>query len=132
MESIKPSRAKDQRSVEGSEQRIDERLGLALRGLREARGWSLSYVGEVCGTSGANVSKIERGGAKEYSLALLVRLADAYGLKLHELFALVESVDTGREAADGGEGTLIAAYRAMSEPQRETLISVAVTLRIPD
>src|SRR4051794_34732152 len=131
MEARKPTGAEVQQSVDGVEQRIDERFGAVLRGLREAKGWSLSYVGEVCDTSGANISKIERGGAKEYSLALLVRLAEAYGIGLYELFARLDSVDIPM-TSDRGEGTLLAAYRSMSDPQRDTLIAVATTLRPAD
>jgi transcriptional regulator with XRE-family HTH domain len=108
---------------------MDERLGAVLRGLREARGWSLSYVGEISGTSGANISKIERGRAKEYSLALLSKLAEAYGLRLCELFALVEAVELASKAMGSDEAALLEAYRSMSAAQRETLMSVALTLR---
>ena len=132
MDSPNTTRARVQPSVDAGKHSIDERFGVVLRGLREARGWSLSYVGEVCRTSGANVSKIERGGGKEYGLALLTRLAEAYGMKLYELFARLESIDVGANSADDGESTLIAAYRSMPDAQRETLISVATTLRPVD
>ena len=110
---------------------IDERLGAALRGLRQARGWSLSYTGEICGTSGANISKIERGRAKEYSLQLLSSLAEAYGMKLYELFASVDSLDVSNAGTGSDERKLLDAYHSMSAAQRETLMSVAMTLRPP-
>jgi len=110
---------------------IDERLGAVLRALREKRGWSLSYLGEICGTSGANISKIERGLAKEYTLQLLASLADAYGLKLYELLAAVESVDILKSGLGHEERRLVEAYRSLSATQREALMSVAMTLRPP-
>jgi len=114
-----------------AQMQIDERLGATLRDLRQARGWSLSYTGEICGTSGANISKIERGRAKEYSLQLLSSLAEAYGMKLYELFASVESVNGASVGKGGEEGKLLDAYHSMSVAQRETLMSVAMTLRPP-
>jgi len=116
--------------VEGERQLpIDERLGAVLRQLREARGWSLSYLGEVCGTSGANLSKIERGRAKEHSLQLLSSLAAAYGMKLYELFAAIEMIDVSGKGIGADERRLVDAYQSLSEIQRETLMSVAMTLR---
>ena len=108
---------------------LDEQFGATLRKLREERGWSLSYVGEICGTSAANISKIERGRAKEYSLLSLLKLGEAYGLRLHQLFALIESVDLGAAALGDDESALLDAYRSLSTTQRETLMSVAITLR---
>ena len=110
---------------------MDEQLGAALRQLRDGQGWSLSYVGEICGTSGANISKIERGQAKEYGLSLLKALAAAYGLKLYELFAMVESVDVNDQALERDERKLVGVYKALTPRQRETLMSVALTLRAP-
>lgn len=116
-----------QRIVEARD--IDERFGAALRRLRDARGWSLSYVGEICGTSGANISKIERGQAKEYSLPLLMSLAAAYGMRLYELFASLELIDVSNRAIGRDEQRLLEAYEAMSEGQRRVLVSVATALR---
>ena len=111
--------------------RIDGRLGATLRDLRLARGWSLSYAGEICGTSGANVSKIERGLAKEYSLQLLSSLSEAYGMKLYELFAAVESIEVSHAALGSEERKLLDAYQSMSAAQKETVMDVAMTLRPP-
>ena len=125
-----PPRA--QRIVEPKhEQQIDGRLGAALRDLRLARGWSLSYAGEICGTSEANVSKIELGLAKMYSLQLLSSLSEAYGMKLHELFALIELIHYPPAALEADERTLVDAYRSMSAAQRETVMDVVMTLRPP-
>lgn len=112
-------------------QQIDERLGGVLRQLREARGWSLSYVGEICGTSAANVSKIERGLAKEYSLSLLSGLAGAHGMKLYQLFAAVDGLDLTGKAMGSEQRKLVEAYDSLSEMQQQTLMSVAMTLRPP-
>jgi transcriptional regulator with XRE-family HTH domain len=108
---------------------IDEKLGAVLRKLREDRSWSLSYVGETCGTSGANISKIERGLAKEYNLQLLSKLAEGYGLKLYELFAQVETIAVTQKGVGREERILLDAYHSMSDSQRQTLMSVAMTLR---
>lgn len=110
---------------------LDVLLGAALRHLRDRQGWSLSYVGEICGTSGANISKIERGQAKEYSLALLKSIAAAYGMKLYELLALVESVDIRGQSLEPDERKMLEVYQALSSIQRETLMAVALTLRPP-
>lgn len=110
---------------------MDEQLGAALRQLRERRGWSLSYVGEICGTSGANVSKIERGQAKEYSLQLLKSLAAAYGMKLYELLAMAESADIAGGGLGKDEHEMVEVYKSLTPEQRKTLMAVALTLRPP-
>lgn len=106
-------------------------MGAVLRQLREARGWSLSYVAEVCETSGANLSKIERGLAREYTLELLTKVAQAYGLRAYELLARVEAVELMPDTMSEQEKTLLAASRSLSDGQREVLTSVALTLRPP-
>ena len=110
---------------------VDERLGEVLRRLRQARGWSLTYVAEVCATSGANISRMERGLAREYSLQLLSSLAAAFGTNLRDLFASVEGIDAPHIAQELAERDLLDAYRSMPPAQRETLMSVAMALRPP-
>jgi len=110
---------------------VDEQLGAALRRLRERQGWSLSYVGEICGTSGANVSKIERGQAKEYSLQLLKSFAAAYGMKLYELLAIVESAGIAAGGLGEDEREMVEVYKSLTREQRKTLMAVALTLRPP-
>ena len=118
-----------QQSVEASGGVLDEQFGAALRRLRKARGWSLSYLGEVCGTSGANISKIERGRARKYTLPLLTSVASAFGMQLYEFFAAVESIDVAERAVEQDESSLLEAYRRMPESQRHVLLAVAMTLR---
>lgn len=109
-----------------------QRLGDALRRLREERRWTLEYVAEVCGTSAANVSKIEHGRTREFNLDLLDRLASAFGLRLHELFALAQGVPvSGAAALMPDELELLESYRALPAGQRDTLRTVARTLRPP-
>jgi len=121
-----------QRIVEAKPQTgIDGRLGAMLRDLRLARGWSLGYAGEICGTSGANISKIERGLGKEYTLQFLSSLSEAYGMKLYELFAAVESIDVSHAALEADERKLLDAYQSMSAAQKEAVMDVAMTLRPP-
>src|SRR4051812_38378391 len=110
---------------------IRKKLGKVLRSLREERGWSLSYVGEICETSGANVSKIELGQAKEYSLELLSKLAGAYGIQLYDLIASAETGAAAAKAINAEETRLLNTYRALSPTQRETLMSVALAMRPP-
>src|SRR5690349_15859046 len=112
-------------------QSLDERMGTVLRQLREARGWSLSYVAEICETSAANLSKIERGGAREYTLELLTKMGAAYGLRAYELMARVEAVEVAPDTLSDEEQALLSAYRSLSQEQKGVLASVAMTLRPP-
>lgn len=106
-------------------------MGAILRELRERQGWSLSYVAEICETSIANLSKIELGRAREYTLDLLVKVANAYGLRAYELMARVEAVNVLPETMSEKESALLLAYRSLGQGQQEMLMSVARTLRPP-
>jgi len=118
-------------SLRGFAVQLDERLGNALRRLREQRGWSLTYVAEICGTSAANLSKIERGRGTEYTLTMLSSLARAYGLALHQLFAVVEGVELPTTGMTPEHKYLLEVYDSLKPAQRETLVSIAMTLRPP-
>jgi len=54
--------------------------------LRAARGWTVEAAAERIGVEPAYVRRIEAGTANA-SLAVLVSVAHAYGLALHELLA---------------------------------------------
>ena len=111
---------------------IGEALGETIRRLRAERAWSLDYLGEICGTSAANISKIEHGRPREYRLELLRKLAAAFGLGLYELFALAEDVElTGKEHLAADETQLLGVYRRLMPAQRDTLRSVARNLSPP-
>jgi transcriptional regulator with XRE-family HTH domain len=116
----------------GDEMMQDEQLGKSLRHLREQRGWSLDYVADICGTSGPNLSKIERGQPKEYRLELLSKLASAYGLRTYELFALAEQIELiDVDALASDETDLLRTYRNLTVSQRQVANAVIETLVQP-
>jgi transcriptional regulator with XRE-family HTH domain len=111
---------------------IGQRLGAVLRGLRVKQGWNLEYVGELCGTTGANISRIELARPTEYRLELLEKIASAFGFRLYELFALVEDVRLAeKESLTADEQTLLAIYRALPPSQKGKVRNVAQALSLP-
>ena len=62
-------------------------LNLRLREYREARGWSLDFVGAKVGASAPHVSQLERG-IKRINNDWLERFAALYGVPVKELFEM--------------------------------------------
>ncbi len=107
-------------------------LGQVLRELREKRGWSLEYVGNLCNTSAANISKIELGRSREFRLDFLKELACVFGTKLYRLIALAEGerfVEDLQLHSD--EYRLIEAFRELDQAQQQTIGKMVKTLVRP-
>lgn len=75
----------------------DERLGAHLRGLRKARGLTLTQLAEAATLSHPFLSQLERGLARP-SMASLERLARALGTSRVELIAASEQPRTDQDA----------------------------------
>jgi transcriptional regulator with XRE-family HTH domain len=60
-------------------------LGVAVRRLRKAHGWTLAELAAYVGMSVASLSEFERG-RKDTTLAKTRLLAEAFGLKHSELW----------------------------------------------
>jgi transcriptional regulator with XRE-family HTH domain len=73
-------------------------LGRRIRELRAARGWSQEDFAEVCGVHRTYVGHLERG-EKNVSFGTLVRVAEALGVKLSELFKGIEDPSRTLEVA---------------------------------
>ena len=65
-------------------------LGRKLRLLRFLRGWSQEDLSEACGLHRTHISLIERG-VCNISLDNIEKLADAFGLPVHDLLSLSET-----------------------------------------
>ncbi len=65
------------------------KIGAAVRALRKERGWTLDDLAERAHTSKSNLSNLE-GDRQGYSPVLLASLADAFGYRVSELFAIAE------------------------------------------
>lgn len=61
------------------------RLGRVLRNLRAAKGWTQEQLAKKAGMTRAYVAKLETGGKRNPSLAILQRLARALGVPVGEL-----------------------------------------------
>ncbi|CAN7177989.1 helix-turn-helix domain-containing protein [Caballeronia sp. LjRoot31] len=77
------------------EQRV-KKLGLALRQLRQAKGWSQEELAERAGLHRNFVGMVERG-STQVAIDSLFSLADALGVSASELLRQIEPppVDTG-------------------------------------
>ena len=65
------------------------KIGAAIRAMRKERGWTLDDLAERAHTSKSNLSNLE-GDRQGYSPVLLTSLAEAFGYRVSELFAIAE------------------------------------------
>lgn len=75
------------------------KIGAAIRALRKERGWTLDELAERAHTSKSNLSNLE-GDRQGYSPVLLASLAEAFGYRVSELFAIAERM-SGEFPEDG-------------------------------
>jgi transcriptional regulator with XRE-family HTH domain len=68
---------------------FDHRLAARLRGLRQARGWSLDRLADLSSVSRATLSRLETGEVSG-TASVLNRLCAAHGLTLSRLMGMVE------------------------------------------
>ncbi len=76
-------------------------LGPRLKAARKERGWSLREAEKRSGVPNAHISQVETGAIRHPGMAVLTRLAVAYGVPLHELVALAGRADFGTVGEDG-------------------------------
>ncbi len=86
--------------LEGAALVVRNALGRRIRELREQRGWSQRELARQTGRHQSSVSDWENGAA-DMSLATIVRLADALGLPLAEMFDDTEIGAATRSAPAG-------------------------------
>lgn len=97
-----------------------------IRELRKARGWSQTELGERVGTSGANVSDIERGNI-DLAHHWLLRFAAVLEVKPADLLLPEHNSDS----LNYDERELVERYRRADEAQRGQLLGMA-RLLVPD
>lgn len=67
------------------------KIGAAIRALRKERGWTLDELAERANTSKSNLSNVE-GDRQGYSPVLLASLADAFRIRVSQLFSVAEKM----------------------------------------
>ena len=75
------------------EQRV-KKLGIVLRQLRQARGWSQEELAERAGLHRNFVGLVERGGTQD-AIDSLFSIADALGVTASDLLRQVEAASPG-------------------------------------
>lgn len=104
-------------------------LGLAVKKLRKQSGWAQEELAFRLNTTAATISRIERN-HQWPSRHMLEGVAQAFGVTVHELFALAE----GCAITHGPGGTLpcspedahlLDAYHNMTAEQKQLLNAVA-------
>lgn len=102
-------------------------LGKTIKRLREQRGLSQDELAFRAGTSAANISRIENGkhGAGE---DLLASLAKEFGLKIYQLVALAEGVETPNipKLSNPDEEAILTVFRGMTDKQRELFKAIGI------
>lgn len=101
-------------------------LGKTIRTLRESRGWNQEEFAFRCGTTTANLSRIETG-KHGPGQNLLQVVAKALGMQVSQLFALAEGAQAVLPSVQHSrdELKLIALYRSMSPARRLLLMQTA-------
>ncbi len=69
-------------------------LGLAIKRLREKKGWTQERLAEMADINTSYIGQIERG-LRYPSLKVLFKIADALGVRISELFDSFESKKAG-------------------------------------
>lgn len=69
---------------------LSDRFGVAVRGLRESRGWSQEHLAALADLNRSYLGEIERGVATP-SIASAAKLAGAFGWPLSRLLAQCEA-----------------------------------------
>ena len=102
-------------------------IGLAIRTLRQSRGWVQEELAFRCNTTGATISRIEQGKAQP-SFTMLKALAQGFGMEMFQLVAHAEGATQpqvtrsddpmGREALQHFEVLTTAQKRAVLDLMR--------------
>jgi len=71
------------------------KIGDRVRSLRQSRGIKITELADILGMDQGNLSRLERGGQKQFSEQLLEKLANVFDMTLPEFFS-------GEEMSDGG------------------------------
>ena len=76
---------------EHEEDRFLKKLGLRVRQLRLAHGWSQEKLAQQCGLHRTYIGGVERG-ERNISAVNLLKIATAFGIPISELFLDLEGV----------------------------------------
>lgn len=100
-------------------------LGGTIKALREQHGWSQEDLGWRVNSSAANISRIETGKYRP-GADVLQSLAQVFGIRISELFALAEGAPMTHvvHLPEQAEAILLGHFRAMGEDQRVLLLQV--------
>ena len=71
---------------------VQKSLGHCIRELRNQEGWSQEQFAEICGLHRTYMGHVERG-EKNISLSTVLRVANALGVRLSDLFGRAEETD---------------------------------------
>src|ERR1700685_214495 len=91
-----------------------QKLGIRIRELRTQRGWSQEAFADVAGVHRTYMGHIERG-EKNLSFQSMLRVANALGVTLSELFVGLEKGDSAKIVTCKAAGVLAAKSRALEE-----------------
>jgi len=98
-------------------------LGGRIRALRKAKGWTQEELGKQADTSYKFLGEIERG-VQNPSFSILVKISDALGMELHELFRF-ESEGLNRKEM---ESRLQAIMKALPDDELRRILTMLKAL----
>jgi HTH-type transcriptional regulator, competence development regulator len=117
--------------VRPPERRTEIAVGIHLKKLREARGWTLRDVQEKTGISSGHLSLIENGQVKNPSPSVLNRLAGAFEIAPDSLLVLAGYLESkGPKARKSAlEGVALSALKDLDEDEISQVTAFVQVLR---
>jgi len=98
-------------------------LGRRIRSLRNEKKWTLEVLGELAATNQKHIGEIERG-QQNASFAVLVKIAEALGVDLPELFRFKHEGLSRKEV----EREIANIVKSISDESQTQILSVLRTL----
>ena len=94
-------------------------LGRRIRSLRNEKKWTLEVLGELAATNQKHIGEIERG-QQNASFAVLVKIAEALGVDLPELFRFKHEGLCRKEV----EREIVNIVKSISDESQTQILSV--------
>ncbi len=107
-------------------------IGLAIRTLRQSRGWVQEELAFRCNTTGATISRIEQGKAQP-SFTMLKALAHGFGVEMFQLVANAEGITSPqvRQSEDPMGREAIQYFEALTTAQKRAVLDLMRALTQP-
>jgi len=105
-------------------------IGPVIKQLRRQKGWNQEQLAARCSISEVSMSRIETG-KQGVTQHVLKRLADIFGLEIHQLMAMAEGVlpyNTAEPPSSRDEQQVLDCFRRLSAANRVLYLQLGLAL----